>query len=347
MFDAALGESDRLPFTIGDLDPARGFVHVLDDTMLEIVLGTLDTVGGFAAYLRAKEAFIRGGHLGYAAGEGELLTLYLTHGSTTAHAFPVSQDGAKLIVLERHWAAFEASPARHAQRAANAISYAWNALIGTFETHFLAGTSEFRSHPELRDSEPALQLLAGETRTRRRYLASQLIELVQTPIPPGRPWNVRVIAAQQLGAPAYVFLTLSRRHAESPEHYRQQRRQAIEWYLMVTRHRHPAFDPIVGIATEHFEPGATRSEDLYVLRGEDWTTSMAAEARRLHEEWGLLKHVGAFDTKVVEYPIAVEDRAALRRLNAASNKRRGRDRNMPCPCQSGKKWKRCCGRECR
>ena len=32
------------PFTVGDLNPEKGYVHVLDDTSLEIVLGSLDTI---------------------------------------------------------------------------------------------------------------------------------------------------------------------------------------------------------------------------------------------------------------------------------------------------------------
>src|SRR5512146_3000057 len=42
MPDAAEGGA-AMPFVIGDLDPSQGFVHVLDDTSLDIVLSTLDT----------------------------------------------------------------------------------------------------------------------------------------------------------------------------------------------------------------------------------------------------------------------------------------------------------------
>ena len=61
-----------LPFAVGDLDPAKGFVHVLDDTSLEVLLRTLDTVTDFVRYLSCKERFVRSGRLLFAAGEDEL-----------------------------------------------------------------------------------------------------------------------------------------------------------------------------------------------------------------------------------------------------------------------------------
>ncbi len=190
-----IGVSPAHPFTIGDLDPRRGFVHVLDDAALEIVLGTLDTVSDFVAYLRAKEEFVRSGALGMSAGEDELLAVYLTHSTKDAHHFPVSSRGAKLVIDEGHWGRFKASPERKAQIRANKISYAWDHLIATFERHALDGTSEFSSHDELHEMEPVLRILAAEDRTRRRYLSEELIGLLKAPIAPERPFNARVIAS--------------------------------------------------------------------------------------------------------------------------------------------------------
>src|SRR5258706_412401 len=70
-----------IPFTIGDLDPERTFVHIFDDTTLDIIMKTLDTIADFTQYLRDKEALLRAHHI-MAAGEEELLAAYLT--TTTA-----------------------------------------------------------------------------------------------------------------------------------------------------------------------------------------------------------------------------------------------------------------------
>ncbi len=38
-----------MPFAVGQVDPAIGFMHVLDDTSLEIVMSTLDTITRISA----------------------------------------------------------------------------------------------------------------------------------------------------------------------------------------------------------------------------------------------------------------------------------------------------------
>src|SRR5215217_5603092 len=51
----ACPEDGGQPFAIGQIDPAYGYVHVLDDMSLDIVLAELDTVSDFVAYLSQKE----------------------------------------------------------------------------------------------------------------------------------------------------------------------------------------------------------------------------------------------------------------------------------------------------
>jgi hypothetical protein len=49
------------PFAVGQVDPERGFIHVLDDTTLDVLLQTLDTIKDFVEYLRRKERLIFSG----------------------------------------------------------------------------------------------------------------------------------------------------------------------------------------------------------------------------------------------------------------------------------------------
>jgi hypothetical protein len=71
------GQLEVLPFAIGQVDPSKGFVHVLDDASLAILMTELDTIRDFVAYLQKKERFISSGRLACAAGEEELLAEYL------------------------------------------------------------------------------------------------------------------------------------------------------------------------------------------------------------------------------------------------------------------------------
>ena len=65
------------PFVVGHLDPARSYVHVVDDDTLELLLGSLDTATDFIDYLEKKELLIETGKLGLALGEENLMANYL------------------------------------------------------------------------------------------------------------------------------------------------------------------------------------------------------------------------------------------------------------------------------
>jgi len=337
MFCPKIGDVQTTPFTIGDLDPARGFVHVLDDRSLEVLLETLDTVADFVAYLRAKEAEVRSGRLAMSAGEEEILALYLTHGDATGHKFPNVEDGAFMIIEEGHWDAFVASSRRRAQLDANAVSYAWDNLIKEFEQHFLAGTSVFRSHENVRDLEPILRHMAAENRTKRRYLAEQLIEVIRMPIAATRPFNARVAATED-GGSAYVFVSMNRSPSDTDTEYRDKRRMLVESYVLVTAYLLRQFKTVVGIATEPSTAGARRSEDAYLLHVDAWDPTLEEQARQLHEEVGLFSVTRSSSKRVVEYP------AGDGRPESSLPALGGRARNLPCPCGSGAKYKRCCGR---
>jgi hypothetical protein len=71
-------EGGTKPFHVGNISKSNGFVHILDDVTLDIVLGELDTITDFTDYLSRKEALFRS-RLCMAAGEEELLAYYLTH----------------------------------------------------------------------------------------------------------------------------------------------------------------------------------------------------------------------------------------------------------------------------
>lgn len=128
-----------LPFQTGIVDSTHGFVHVLDDTSLELLLSSLDTISDFVEYIEKKEILIRSGKLLVAAGEEELLAVYLrTLGKDGTHGFHLPGRKEELALIdEGFWAAHLASPQWRAQFEANKISYAWDALIERFTERVL------------------------------------------------------------------------------------------------------------------------------------------------------------------------------------------------------------------
>ena len=197
-----------MPFAVGQVDPAKGPIHVLDDTTLDILLGTLDAITDFVRYLSKKEKFISSGQrVATAAGEEELLAYYLKDlNAEGEHDFLVPDDIDLLSIDEGFRDAFSKSEARRAQIAANSIGYSWDALIETFNIHILGGT-QYRTNPfGVSGSERIMRFLAREPSTRRRMLAKAIVGLIgQTP----KNYSAtRVIAPSKPGDPYYVFLLL-------------------------------------------------------------------------------------------------------------------------------------------
>src|SRR5262249_52460672 len=58
-----------VPFSIGDVQPERAFIHVLNEPALQLLSRELDTVTDFTRYLTRRERIIRSGHLVRLAGE--------------------------------------------------------------------------------------------------------------------------------------------------------------------------------------------------------------------------------------------------------------------------------------
>lgn len=320
------------PFVVGDLDPRKGFVHVLEDTSLNVLLSTLDTVADFTAYLRKKERLLRSGLLVTAAGEEELLARYLANlDADGEHGFDVSDGYTGFGIDEGHWLDFCRSPQRRAQLEADRVSYTWDGLIETFNQHIIGGRYYYATDPSPRARERIVRFLAAEPRFRRRFLGRAIRDLVLQYPDDGQDWKAaRVILPRLSNEPHYVFLVFGRpSYCESYEEYREARGKLLEGYCLAAKHVFPDAEDIVGIATSPLHE-TDHSEDSLWLEAREWTAEQAADAAYFHKELGLLTEVTQHRTSEKEYP---EPRRLLKN-----------PRNKPCPCGSGRKYKHCHGR---
>lgn len=324
--DAHLAE----PFTIGNVDP-RGYVHVFDDTTIDIVLRTLDTITDFVRYLQKKEGLLSTRKLSV-AGEEELLALYLKRMNSRGERdfeFPTNYDAIALV--EGPWDEFVQHPQRIAQVQADQISYLWDDLIEKFTFHLVGGTQYFATGG-IADTEFILRFMAREPRTRRRLLAQSLAEMLQRT--PADHRAARIMGPSTPGDPYYLFLLFPRSSTASDEEYRIARRVLLSHYCAVLKLEHPEALDIIGIATESGDVNS-RSEDALYLDARRWTKAEAEEARAVQREFGLLKRTKSFAATEHEYPTV---RAG--KILATTNY----SRNSPCICGSGKRFKRCCGK---
>ncbi len=329
-----------VPFAIGQIDPDKGYVHVLDDTTLDILLGNLDTVRDFVSYLTKKEEFVTSGLLLAATGEEDLLGYYLRNlNDRKEHDFIFPGDANAVVIDAGIWEDFERSPERRLQLEANRISYTWDRIIEKFAHNILGGTSLYHSHPRIADQLVPLRFMAREGRTRRRMLSTLLVDFLEK-TPTREMRATRIVKPSNLGDPYYVFLLLSVPDDKLIEKYREVRRLLLEDLCMATKLQFPDALDIVGFATE---PGLKdwKTEDVNYLDARDWTPELQAQAEEMREDLKLLKQLRVSQRQFQEYPKPPPAEYPPDRHN---RKRPQSLRNSVCPCGSGKKFKQCCGR---
>jgi hypothetical protein len=324
------------PFEVGWVDPSRDFVHVLDDESLDVLLGARDTITDFCEYLRWKENLVRSaldrGVRLIHTGEEELLAKYLGTWTNARHGFALPHNSNVVLLEEGDWDAFQASPQRRSQVAADQISYAWDELIETFNRNILAGTSYDTSTTLISDRERIMRFLAREPRLRRRILAGALLGLISKG--KGTERTTRVVIPTSPGDPYYCFLLLPHLFGRPHEEYRAVRGHLLEALCLVTKVVFPDALDVIGLATEPGIDTSVRSEDSLYLDARVWSEEMEAHARKLQADLGLLTNYTTFKDKVREFPSPLHEETIAPGPNP---------RNKPCPCGSGRKYKKCHG----
>lgn len=328
-------KSHTKPFTIGDLDPLRSFVHVLDDLSLVTLMKMRDTVTDFLEYIKKKEDLIRNRpYKFFSTGEEELLGVYLTHMNDSGEhdfVFPIkpgdkAPDG--IFLGPGPWKDFIQSDAYKKKIESDRVSYMWDGLIEKTGFHALTGT-QYRSSPGgIRDTEKVVRFMASEPRHLRRVYAMSWMDMLEKTSSTQR--RLRVHLAKSPDEPTYIFLLFPippEKTKISEDEYRTMRSSYLNAVCMVARKTYPQLKHVVAIATESgVEPN--RSEDLGYFDGTDWNSEMEKEAERLQKELGILVKPEPMHVNTSEYP------------SLANPKKHGR--NNPCPCGSGKKFKKCC-----
>lgn len=318
-------------FVVGDIDPAKTFVHVLDDTTLDIVMGALNTVYDFTSYLDKKEILLRSGKNIFATGEEDLLPYYMTKMKGEVHDFDFPEDSDGIAILESEWERFCENPQRKAQLEEDKISYFWDALIEQFNMHAMNGTQYMVSSGGIKDSEKVMRFFDSESRFKRRIMAKTILGLIEK-----TPDN---ICGRRFSIPLnedghyYVFVAFPRKKEHTEEEYRAFRGEYLKACCMIIRFVYPKAYDIVGFATEAGKSLEDRSEDAMYFDGRHWNDEMQAAAKELQEKLEIFVEPRYYKVHDIEFPDVPEKQ--IPKVG----------RNERCPCGSNLKYKRCHGRK--
>jgi hypothetical protein len=309
----------NLPFWVGEVDQSRGFVHILDDVTLDIVLGELDTITDFTNYLSKKEALFRSRKIVVAPGEEDLLAHYITHtNKEEKHDFVVAKRFDGISFPEGAWASVASNPKYAAKKAADRSSYAWDELIEKFNQNAIAGTLAQGNEFPLSYHERGLRMLASESRLSRRGLVAALFDLLAT-TPDGHN-KMRMVISKQSRQRAYILL-IGGENITHPE-YRERRTAVLAAYCEIAKIYRPKLLDVIGIATEPIDCDA-RSEDLAYLDLRNWDRERQRSAEELQRKTRLLTNLTMHNFHDEEYP-GQDDQAEAVRVSKPSNKSKKR-----------------------
>ena len=287
-------------FRIGQLDPDKGYVHVLDDENLDILLTELDTVADFVAYLARKEAFLCSEKVVLAPGEEDLLAYYLTHtNASDEHDFVVPPD-VNLVHFDHLYRGMRDDARYIAKKSADEISYLIDQLIDHVSANFTDRTLIDGNELPFDDQEQALRVLASEDRLSRRHLARAVVDLRSSTSARG-PAKSRCVVTKEKSGTGYCFLVCPIPDHRRYDEHRRSRSALLAAYCEVLKLKVPALQHVIGYATEPLD-GEQRSQDFAYLDATNWTEQDAREARRLQNRTGLLDSPTITHFRDQEYP---------------------------------------------
>jgi hypothetical protein len=324
-----------LPFIVAldRADPA----HVFDSHNLELILGELDTLYDFQAYLTAKEdAIKRFSRLNY-CGEEDLLAHYFLNyhaASKTYRIGPKAGDYDGVFIGEGEWRDFVETGAYQRRKAENQISYNWDNLIQKTATNALNGV--LGGNSDVFQGQSAIHEMAKEPRVSRRALSEMIASGIRN-FPDNAKSGMRYVSflPSFFTDCGYVFLQLYYPDAGDYEtQYRPVRMKTLEFACGAAKLKFPHLCKIIGIAIDAPKYSNMNSEDFVLLNCENWTKDDQAYYEEANSE---LKFFQTNELK--ERRMHVSEFPLPRRGNNIPKT----GRNQPCPCGSGKKYKRCHG----
>jgi hypothetical protein len=297
-------ENHSEPFIMGDLDINQTFIHILDDSSLNILLKNRDTITDFADYLIKREILLRSNKNIYSAGEEEMLACYLKYlNEDNEHDFilpNINADGYAFV--EGTWLGFTNNEQRQRQLAADRVSYLWDSIIEKFSYHTANDSQYYVSDGGYSDGEKIIRFLAQERRFTRRILSENIKEMIYNT--PKHLKRIRVLPTfrDDIYYVVLLFPYVDRLYKSDYDEYRTFRRFYLECTTYVVRLLNPEAKHVIGIAMESGIQPTASSEDLIYFDCSGWNEEIEAQAKEDQVQLGILRSPQYFEINTKEYP---------------------------------------------
>lgn len=324
------------PFQI-DIDKENP-VHVFDSYNLPVIFSELDTFFDFSSYLDAKINAIKSLDALVYCGEEDLLAHYYLNfdESKNKHFIGTSRKDINCVMIgEGEWKDFAKSEIYKNKKSADKVSYLWDEFIQRTSQNTLNGTLLGDSTP-LR-GQSAIHEMAKEPRFSRRALSEHIIQAIRN-FPESSQHIMRNLSFMPsfYKEKGYVFLQLKVEGITDDENdYRPIRQAMLELACGVAKNKFKHLKKVVGIAIDAPKYTKTNSEDFILMDCSHWPDDLREHYEKANEGLDFFKSDSLTIQKktVKEFPTVTKSKE-LARVKIG--------RNAPCPCGSGKKYKKCC-----
>ena len=240
-----------------------------------------------------------------------------------------------VMIGEGEWKDFAKSEIYKNKKSADKVSYLWDEFIQRTSQNTLNGTL-------LGDSTPlrglsAIHEMAKEPRFSRRALSEHIIQAIRN-FPESSQHIMRNLSFMPsfYKEKGYVFLQLKVEGITDDENdYRPIRQAMLELACGVAKNKFKHLKKVVGIAIDAPKYTKTNSEDFILMDCSHWPDDLREHYEKANEGLDFFKSDSLTIQKktVKEFPTVTKSKE-LARVKIG--------RNAPCPCGSGKKYKKCC-----
>ena len=324
------------PFKI-DIDKKKP-VHVFDSFNLPIIFSELDTFCDFSSYFNAKVDAINSLDALVYCGEEDLLAHYYLNfdESKNRHFIGTTRKDINFVMIgEGEWKDFIKTEIYNNKKSADKISYVWDELIQRTSQNTLDGTLLGDSTP-LR-GQSAIHEMAKEPRFSRRALSEHIVQAIRNV-----PESSQPIMSNLSYMPSfykrtgYVFLQLKVEGVTVYDNdYRQNRQTMLKIACGAAKNKFKHLKKVIGIAIDAPKYSKTNAEDFILMDCVNWSRDLRRYYEKANEGLDFFKSDSLIIQKktVKNFPDIIKSRKTPRAKIG---------RNEPCPCGSGKKYKKCC-----
>lgn len=255
-------------------DFGKGFMHVVDERSLGIVMSELNTITDFIQYLSDKEEFYerKGETIFEGGGEEDLLAMYLLWN----RKFPRYQ-GFIIIIHYGSWKAFSRRPDYLREKEADQASYPWDNLLEIYCDDVLKNLEAGNS---LTNLEKIARTMARETRFDRRLLGASLGDFMR--YSESSTTNEQAVSARVVSSASgvvYVFLSRPR------DYDRNLRAKELSLRCYIARGSNPEkCKTVIGMATETPVARNECTLDTVFFSKKAWTPKDKERAKQLEKD---------------------------------------------------------------